>query len=84
MQTNNYNRGFATLTFVIFISAVLVFFVVDDTFEENTLQTQLNAVESHYNNYYFEQSCKELKALMRIQNPTNTAPIRIGNRICSS
>ena len=65
---NKHQKGFVALTFVIIISAFLVFLVLDDSFEEQALETELGAVVRHYENYYSDQSKQELDALTLIQN----------------
>ena len=58
-----YNQGFMTLTFVLFITAFLMFVILANTSNETNLEAQLSAIKHSYNVSYSKLSQSEMAKL---------------------
>lgn len=55
-----------TLTFVLFVSALLSYLVIANSTDDTIFLQQLETTQRYYENYFTEQSCKNLHDLATI------------------
>lgn len=60
------NRGFTTLTFVIFISALLSYFIITNSDADTLFLQELQSTQQFYEQYFNDLSAKNISFLINI------------------